>query len=618
MANFVPIVGSARRSQGVVTYGIGAIVDFATGSFMPLGLDQMITRWAALDGEARSRMRINEARLARLLRVEHFLGLPIADEKALADFDKKVARPYSVPCIRFPDWLECPRCQRLGTAGDPFEAQTDGKLSCVGCKVTVNPVRFVTACRRHHVEDFPWLEWAHRKGQMCQRPNLFLKSRGKSTALGDLEVTCTCGESEGLGEIFTPHALGRWPCSGRQPWLLRTQSCSQERVVLQRGASNVHFAITASMLSIPPTSEAVARKLDSLWDAIESVYKGVPRNVAKVALSSLFEKAGVDADVAMDWVRRRAGIATDPEGEDEASCRRKEFAALCTATVPDPAGDHGDFQNAPFALTGSSARWFDLASAVFRLREVRAYCGFTRIQDVPVTIEGIPESIQAGRIAPLATGRRDWAPAIEVRGEGIFLRFNEPALLQWLETHPGAEQRAKRINKIFSAACADSRYQPPYEITARRLMVHAFSHALLRRLSLDCGYSSSSLRERLYVEEPEAGDAPGIAAILIYTASADSDGSLGGLVSLATPDQLDVILARTVEDLQWCGSDPVCSELEPELQGDRFSGAACHACLLVPETSCESFNRELDRTLLVGGGLKSEVPGLFEEKPAEG
>ena len=35
-------------------------------------------------------------------------------------------------------------------------------------------------------------------------------------------------------------------------------------------------------------------------------------------------------------------------------------------------------------------------------------------------------------------------------------------------------------------------------------------------------------------------------------------------------------------------------------RGERVSGAACHCCLLLPETACEKFNRELDRAVLVG------------------
>jgi hypothetical protein len=98
--------------------------------------------------------------------------------------------------------------------------------------------------------------------------------------------------------------------------------------------------------------------------------------------------------------------------------------------------------------------------------------------------------------------------------------------------------------------------------------------------------------------------------VLIYTGSPDSEGSLGGLVRLSTPDLLQPIVLRTLANAGWCGSDPVCLETDPAQSGDRISGAACHCCLLLPETACERFNRELDRAVLVGDADQS-FAGFF-------
>jgi hypothetical protein len=204
-------------------------------------------------------------------------------------------------------------------------------------------------------------------------------------------------------------------------------------------------------------------------------------------------------------------------------------------------------------------------------------------------------------------------PAVEVRGEGIFLRFAEQRIVAWARANPGVLSRAATINAILAAECGQQGMPVPFIITPRLLLVHGLAHAVLRRLSLDCGYSSASLRERLYVSEG-VGTVPSMAGLLIYTASPDSDGSLGGLVSLATADRLADIIARSIEDLRWCGSDPVCIETGPELLGERHSGASCHGCLLVPETACERFNRELDRAILVGTPDHSVV-GFFEGFP---
>ena len=39
--------------------------------------------------------------------------------------------------------------------------------------------------------------------------------------------------------------------------------------------------------------------------------------------------------------------------------------------------------------------------------------------------------------------------------------------------------------------------------------------------------------------------------------------------------------------------------------------AACHSCLLLPETCCEEGNRYLDRSMLVGDGIGG-VKGFFD------
>jgi hypothetical protein len=71
----------------------------------------------------------------------------------------------------------------------------------------------------------------------------------------------------------------------------------------------------------------------------------------------------------------------------------------------------------------------------------------------------------------------------------------------------------------------------------RYILLHSFSHALMRQLALECGYTSASIRERLYARERQREKEP-MAGILPYTAAPDSEGTLGGLVRLGEPDQL--------------------------------------------------------------------------------
>jgi hypothetical protein len=130
---------------------------------------------------------------------------------------------------------------------------------------------------------------------------------------------------------------------------------------------------------------------------------------------------------------------------------------------------------------------------------------------------------------------------------------------------------------------------------ARNMLIHTLSHLLMRQMALECGYSSASLRERLYLGTPSAP----AAGVLISTAASDSEGTLGGLVALGTKEHLGYLLGLALEEADHCSSDPLCSEHLPTTEHAVLHAAACHACLFASETSCETGNRWLDRAVLV-------------------
>ena len=141
-------------------------------------------------------------------------------------------------------------------------------------------------------------------------------------------------------------------------------------------------------------------------------------------------------------------------------------------------------------------------------------------------------------------------------------------------------------------------------------MLHTFSHCLITTLSNESGYSNASIRERIYCPK-YLGENSGIAGILIYTASGDSEGSLGGLVRQGLPGKIESIIQRALNEAKWCASDPVCIQ-SPGQGQDGCNLAACHNCALIPETSCENKNMLLDRGVLIGT-LDNPSVGFFSE-----
>ena len=241
---------------------------------------------------------------------------------------------------------------------------------------------------------------------------------------------------------------------------------------------------------------------------------------------------------------------------------------------------------------------------VERLREVRALIGFTRIES-PGEFSDVVEFPEIRR-APLSRKPPMWVPAAEVRGEGIFIEFHEAAVSAWINSI--AQRQHDRTFREAHMQWRKTRHLEPPEAGypgLRYVLLHSFAHALMQQLTLECGYTAASIRERIYSLPSEHEYGP-MAGILLYTAAPDSEGTLGGLVGLGVPDQLGRHLDGALERMQSCTSDPLCAE-HTGLQDRSLHEAACHACLFLPETSCERGNKYLDRSVLVPTVDKTKV-----------
>jgi hypothetical protein len=256
------------------------------------------------------------------------------------------------------------------------------------------------------------------------------------------------------------------------------------------------------------------------------------------------------------------------------------------------------------------AAFFEKIVLAERLREVRALVGFTRIES-PSDYDNLA-AFPAHQRAKISRMLPTWVPASEIRGEGIFFHVKEEAIRQW-------SARVKQYEILFREAhqrWRSARGLEPvhdYYPGIRYVLLHAFAHSLIRQLAVECGYTAASLRERIYSRGP-GEEAPEMAGVLIYTAAPDSEGTLGGLVSLGEPISLERHLDQALDAMRLCASDPLCAEHHPYGDGITLHGAACHACLFAPETSCERGNKYLDRAVLVPTVERSDVV-FFEPSP---
>ena len=580
-------VGKLRPSQVVTQHGPGAVVDLPDLSVIVAGTDHWFVR---------PDDRVPEPRLERFLRVS---GLYRPPQPAPAAFG-------GVPGYVFPGWLVCPhaRCRLLAPVGEFQRVARWGSIEYRCARQDKHPgtrqpqafpARFMVACPRGHLDDFPWWEWVHGADAGPCRGPLELRDLGQTGGPGDLLVVCTsCDQKKSLALAFD-RQRATLVCSGRRPWLgpVDHELCAEQPRTLLRGASNAYFPIVASALSIPPWSDPVHTDINPYREALAQV-----DTIEK--LEAGIEQGFYDVGDLLDrYTVEQIWSALHPEPETDRGLKRDEWASFLHPERPsDP---RAEFEVSRRQVPPRFIEEIADVVAATRLREVRALRAFTRIDSGMDLGERDFEDLEI-KPAWVGTSEVPWLPGIDLRGEGIFVRLDEPTLRQW-EQVPAvvAEGAVRKVAHQDWLALRDRQPQPFPGM--RFVLLHTLSHILIRQLALDCGYSASALRERIYCD---VGDDDPMAGLLIYTATSDSEGSLGGLVDQARPDRLGALLLDGLRACSFCASDPLCSS------GDvggaaHLNGAACHACLLLAETSCENGNHLLDRSVLTATAGRDDL-----------
>ena len=611
--------GQLRRSQVITTFGPAALIDLPNDSAIVGGLDT----W----GGETNLERIDEPRLSAKL--ASMTGVP--NPRLYAPPPEPEGwqdRQRGIGAWRFPEWFVV---QESGSGTGPGArsrrmvprtALTNGRYD----RKPVVATRFVRAYpygtrlflarlrrwsgrprfraaespsdrasgrrSKGHIDDVDWYRFVHGPDDPCHG-RLWLDERGTSGDLVEQIVRCECGRSRRMHEAvdFASFPLGK--CRGARPWLGRhaNEECGEPSRLLIRTASNAWFPQVVSVLSLPDRGGEVDRVVEALWDRLHIVRDANALEVMKSfpdvadGLASFSDQEVLDAIAA-----RNAGGAAG-----ERPIKHAELDALLA--VPEGYGDDApidpDFhaRRLPESAWRRSARLdaVETIIQVHRLREVLALAGFTRLEPVMPNVDGEYD----GEVERAAIALEPaWFPAVENRGEGILVRLRADAVAGWL----GREPVKQRLNALIAGhnAWADRRKSERPFPGGPYVLLHTLAHLLIQSLSMRCGYPAASIRERIFVDAREARY-----ALLLYTASPDAEGTLGGLVQEAR--RIEDHLRHALRSAALCSSDPVCAEHVPgrSMEERWLHGAACHGCTLVAETSCEMRNEYLDRALAV-------------------
>ena len=593
-----------RRSSVVSSFGPGAVVDFRAGNAPVSGVVCGLEEWDRSFPPAgmSNPQRIHEERLQKKLNILGFRLPPLVDEQKDNPDNRRLV------AVRFPTWLQCPSCASIKPENQWNNDPGAVYRYCGGCtatnpggyKILVIPVRFVLACDRGHLDDFPWDFWVNHKGE-CNNHKRELKLKSEGPGLAGLILSCPrCHARRSMDGIFSKNTWKRLgKCKGRRPWLATApEMCEGYPVTVQRGASNLYFPVVESALSIPPWTDTLQEMLGTWWSSLVDISDPEQRKLY-ISLTKDIQQAldslGMTPEELANAIERRIVQYDEIDTSDLRPAEYRQFVE-----------DQGEriFRDKDFEIRRERVpvglrNWLSTVVRAVRLREVRAIRGFTRVNPPRET----------ATIAPLSVTHLPWLPAIEVRGEGIFLSLSESRVQEW-ERCPSVIERAHECDRMYREswkARYDDSSKPVVAITARYMLCHTLAHALMRQLTLECGYSAASLQERIFASSEQFR----MAGLLIYTATPDADGTLGGLQRQGKTSRLEGIFLRAIRSLEWCSSDPLCIT---DAMGAiaSYSHSACHACVLSPETSCENFNNFLDRAYLVGLPDNPTV-GFFHE-----
>lgn len=566
-----------RRSQTITPFGVGSIFSHGGSSFVA---DDILNWRPGLGDE------LDLPRLALALRVGSIKQAPACS-------DDSETGP-AIPFTRFPTWLFCQTCRLMARA-----KRSAGTPKCAKCGIELTPMRWVLVCENGHLDDVDWRFWAHSRGggeqaMTCKSESgLRFLTVGRGGGLESLAVSCDfCKASRDLRDLMNLYP-GR--CRGKQPWFRGGEAvdCDASPRVLQRGAANVHFAVTSSAIDIPPHSDwrAIPREAQAvLQHSAAQTWRDVPVAAAKDECVKLIATAlDLHPDVVKTILETEGAAAFEPGpvvAED--NLLDGEWRAFVTPRAHQDTRDRfvtrhatEELRRAVTPIAREASDLIDHLVLVSRLREVRALRGFSRIT----------YSDKGKGFVPLGGGlHTEWLPGVELNGEGVFVALSEQKVQEW-ESLTEVLARCQPLVQRRENAGAEWLPEP----SPRFVLLHTLAHVLIRQLAFDSGYSSSSVRERIF-----ASPAPNpVAGILLYTAASDSEGTLGGLSRQGEPRRFTELLVRAIEETTWCSSDPICGESHG--QGRHLlNHAACHSCALLSETSCVHSNSFLDRRLLVG------------------
>ncbi len=631
------MVKKIRKNSFLWHYGPGSLIYIDGVSLMPLALDHWVER-----PFPRKRPMVNDTNIINIVKnmIQSDLSpnIFLISEPKDDDKDRKLDRKKNrIPARMFPTYLECQSCRtvkkiknfaKINNPKRPF-AYKCSNIDCKG-KSKLKPVRWVKICERGHIDDFPFFKVAHDFNQEIMRKcdNISLKLVILPGDASGAAYKVVCEDHEELAKVFSSaeSTTAKFPqlkkCSGQYKEYLNFPSikprvsdsmvfendllkCNKESRVILRGKGNIYYSRVINSITIPTRliDPAILSELKhpSTKD-MKIILRKFNRKPDEDDLEELEEDYGEIFDKYDTNVFEAYKLFLDlinKSADTIPSLRRLEFQTL---EYPDEYTQSIIFQASAVNIDNKPiSKYFEKIVQVHRLKETRVLLSYSRVH--PFGKENKNEVF-------ISSTNQNLFAAIEGFGEGIFFKLNSERLLMWANNETIKNRLSGLINLISEYTYRNDMFED--HKSEEIVLLHTLSHALINQIALNSGYSSASIRERLYFFKENGVS---IAGILIYTSGSGS-GSLGGLVEQGKLQNIQNIMDDMIDTISWCSHDPAC--IDPpideseKIRIDFQTGvlSACHSCLLLGETSCELWNQILDRVTLIGSEVDDNLKGV--------
>jgi hypothetical protein len=608
-------VQELRRSHFIFNFGPGSILETGKGPRLVPSIEKGLNPKYYTEAYFK-KLEISDTRLRGFLKMKfghdtRIFSLPVGyDGRNINKEDDS----WTYKTYVFPVWRLCYNKKGHKKNVNILYKAEIRDYNCPECKESKNsePVRFIAVCSKGHLDEVPWEKGVHGIKTCKNEANrkYFYWIPGGSS-LGDITIECPyCGAKTNMGEIYRDN---RFKCTGRHPERETApncyrpscrpnenyERCDSKMVISQRQSTSIYVSEVLTFLTITDDGmlEVIQNEVVENWlNALKSIINKTEKKVIIESLGNTIKDKDTFNKIKSYIENKEDGIRTLIQLHESISRVRsdgrdylyEEFEMLIGH---DPSKNNDYFKmSGPTEIEGND-RWPPFkVYGIERIRTVTALVGFKRLLKSGTVGGDEPGESKLNDVGNHFESNNDdvrWYPGFEGFGEGILIRFSEKLKdsLKNKKAFNSWNDQSRKAYVGMDLLWGDKVSEPLF------VYLHTVSHALIRAISKFSGYSSASLKERIYINR-QSDDG----AILIYGTSPGSEGNMGGLTE--SVNHMKEIMEEAFRGLEICSNDPLCYEINKT--NNSMNGSACYSCLLISETSCENRNIGLDRHMVVG------------------